>query len=166
MTRNRYFWLFLISAGIGTFPLFVRGQNEQLDGGTTDSSRKLVVENQRTGKSDRETRIYRVSAYCQNSCCCPGTADGITANGHRITKADYGRICAAPSSLPFGTVLHIKGLGRNVVVEDRGGAIKDAGAKVGGTVLQYPRLDILCKTHREAQEFGIKYLECKIIERD
>jgi 3D (Asp-Asp-Asp) domain-containing protein len=36
------------------------------------------------------------------------------------------------------------------------------GDTVAGKVLKYPRLDLLCKTHREAQEWGVKYLEVRI----
>ena len=142
MTTARYMAGLLLTAGmIALFPVLqTRGQNVN--------------------------RIYRVSAYCQNECCCQGSADGITSSGHRITKADYGRIVAAPRSIKFGTVLHIEGLGRDVVVEDRGGAIKDAGEKVGGTVLRYPRLDILCSSHNEAREFGVKLLTVTTHERE
>jgi 3D (Asp-Asp-Asp) domain-containing protein len=192
MTCFRYIaWLAFAAGMIAIFPVMkTRGNNEKgndnirnvyqagtmgtvkstdrvavgLVRGTSEQNRKTGVSTARASSLDGETRLYRVSAYCKNSCCCPGSADGITASGHRITNADYGRVVAAPKSIPFGTVLHIKGFGRDVVVEDRGSAIQDAGATVGGKLLREPRLDLLLKTHREAQEWGVKYLEVKVIQ--
>ena len=176
MTTARYMTVLLFTAGmIALFPaLQIRGNDNAQSDLAREGRNQLggVAEHkQGTAGTNRETRgntvrVFRCSAYCAGPCCCPGTADGITASGHRITKADYGRIVAAPRSIKFGTILHIEGLGRDVVVRDRGGAIKDAGEKVGGTVLRYPRLDILCSSHNEAREFGVKLLTVTVYERE
>jgi 3D (Asp-Asp-Asp) domain-containing protein len=131
--------------------------------GTSEQNRKTGVSTARASSLDGETRLYRVSAYCKNSCCCPGTADGITANGHRIVPSDYGRIVAAPKSIPFNATIEIPGTGR-VRALDRGGAIKAAGETYRGQTLKYDRLDILMKDHQTALAYGVKFLECKIIE--
>ena len=62
-----------------------------------------------------------------------------------MKSSDHLRICAAPKNFPFNTVINISG-GWNgtVVVKDRGGAIKGK------------RLDIFCKSHQEANQFGRK----------
>ena len=95
-----------------------------------------------------ETFVARVTAYCQNSCCCGNSADGITANGHVIRPGE--KFCAAPKSIPFGTMIEIPGYG-TVPVWDRGGAIKEG------------RLDVFFPTHRAAREWGVKNLQVKIV---
>ena len=87
---------------------------------------------------------WKLTAYCSCAKCC-GKSDGITASGHKLTAADHLKVCAAPSGFAFGTSIRITG-GWNgtVTVEDRGGAI------------QGKRLDIYCKTHQEALNFGVK----------
>ncbi len=87
-------------------------------------------------------RLYRVTAYCPNACCCSKQfADGYTASG----KPAVGLIVAAPSDTKFGTVLDIPGYGR-ATVQDRGGAITGN------------RLDILFATHQEALNWGVQEL--------
>ena len=87
---------------------------------------------------------WTLTAYCSCSQCC-GKSDGITASGYQLKSSDHLRICAAPKNIPFNTVINISG-GWNgtVVVKDRGGAIKGK------------RLDIFCKSHQEANQFGRK----------
>ena len=67
----------------------------------------------RTMRKVNTGEIYTIYAYCPCSQCC-GKETGITASG---TKATEGRTVAA--DLPFGTVVHIEGLGE-YIVEDRG----------------------------------------------
>jgi 3D (Asp-Asp-Asp) domain-containing protein len=88
------------------------------------------------------TKLMRVTAYCAGSCCCGKYADGITASG----KPAKGFLVAAPPDIPFGTLLSIEGYaeGLPVPVYDRGGAIKG------------DRLDVLCDTHQEALEWGVR----------
>lgn len=73
---------------------------------------------------------WKVTGYDVCVKCC-GSTRGMTASG---TTATVGRTCAAPKSIPFGTVLYIEGIGYRTV-EDRGGAIK--GNKI----------DVLCEDH-------------------
>jgi 3D (Asp-Asp-Asp) domain-containing protein len=164
MTRSPMFWLLLAAAGVASYPIFkVEAHNERtLQAADTQDDQHSA---KYAGRHET-TRVFRISAYCKNSCCCPGTADGITANGHRIVPSDYGRICAAPAKYAFGTTFEIPGTGR-VRVLDRGGAIKAAGDRVKAkdgkyVTLEHDRLDLLLKTHREAQEWGVKYLEVRI----
>ena len=87
---------------------------------------------------------WTLTAYCSCSQCC-GKSDGITASGYQLKSSDHLRICAAPKNIPFNTVINISGRWNGtVVVKDRGGAIKGK------------RLDIFCKSHQEANQFGRK----------
>jgi 3D (Asp-Asp-Asp) domain-containing protein len=161
MTRSPMFWLLLAAAGVASYPIFkVEAHNERtLQAADTQDDQHSA---KYAGRHET-TRVFRISAYCKNSCCCPGTADGITANGHRIVPSDYGRIVAAPKSIPFNATIEIPGTGR-VRALDRGGAIKAAGETYRGQTLKYDRLDILMKDHQTALAYGVKFLECKIIE--
>lgn len=47
----------------------------------------------------------------------------VTANGYRLAEKDEYKVVACPSTIKFGTHLHIDGIGE-VVCHDRGGAIK------------------------------------------
>jgi len=91
--------------------------------------------------------LYRVTAYCPCEKCCGKYADGITASGHRIQPGD--RFVAAPSEIPFRTLLAIPGYcrGHLVPVLDRGSAIKGN------------RLDVYFPTHQEALNWGVRYLK-------
>jgi 3D (Asp-Asp-Asp) domain-containing protein len=86
--------------------------------------------------------LYIVTAYCACKLCCGNEAKGITANGsfprQNIT-------CAAPRAIPFGTVLHIDGIGIRRV-EDRLKINYDS------------RIDIYFLRHRDAAKFGKKKL--------
>lgn len=90
--------------------------------------------------------LWRVTAYCPCQRCCggaKGSGNGITASGKSVT-ANGGKFCAAPRSIPFGTMLRIPGYhgGQAVPVLDRGGAIKGR------------RLDVFFLTHKEALAWG------------
>ena len=95
--------------------------------------------------AERELGLFRVSAYCPCSICCGPNAKGITASGKRAAVG----MCAADPSIPFGTRLHVDGLGV-VTVEDRGGKIRGK------------RLDIYCETHAAALRWGVRYLRIKV----
>ena len=87
---------------------------------------------------------YELTAYCHCSQCC-GKSDRITASGHRLNESDHLQVCAAPKNFPFGTIIHISGGWNGTVrVVDRGGAINGK------------RLDIYCRSHQEALQFGRK----------
>ena len=105
-------------------------------------------------------KVYRVSAYCPCEKCCGKFADGITASGHKIQPGD--RFCAAPRSVPFGTVYAIPNYGKAEVL-DRGGAIVAAGStrRSGNTafVTTHDRIDVFFPTHKQALQWGVQYLE-------
>ena len=95
-------------------------------------------------KYGKDDSGWKLTAYCSCVQCC-GKSDGITASGYHLTSSDHLKICAAPKNIPFHTVIHITGGWNGIVkVEDRGGAIKGK------------RLDIYCRTHQEALQFGVK----------
>jgi 3D (Asp-Asp-Asp) domain-containing protein len=94
-------------------------------------------------------KTFRVTAYCTCPLCCGKYSDGITASGHRIRPGD--KLVAAPKEYPFGTGMFIPGYSDTVViVEDRGGAIKGN------------KLDVLFPTHKEALEWGVRFVEVRI----
>ena len=87
---------------------------------------------------------WTLTAYCSCSKCC-GKSDGVTASGHKLSSADHLKVCAAPNTFNFGTMINVSGGWTGTVkVVDRGGAIKGK------------RLDIYCKTHNDALNFGKK----------
>ena len=107
-------------------------------------------------------KTMRVTAYCPCSKCCNSWATkGVNSKGQRITASGHvirpgDRFCAAPKSIPFGTMIDIPGYGR-VPVLDRGGAIKDgkidvffgdSGGKTG---------------HQLALEWGVRNVVVTII---
>ena len=87
---------------------------------------------------------WKLTAYCP--CArCNGNSNGTTASGYQLKSSDHLQICAAPRNIPFHTVIHISGGWNGTVrVEDRGGAIDGK------------RLDIFCRSHQEAMNFGVK----------
>lgn len=88
---------------------------------------------------------WTLSAYCSCAKCC-GKSDGVTASGYVVGPGDHLKVCAAPSSIPFGTTIRISGgWSGTVVCRDRGGSITGK------------RLDIFCKSHQDALNFGMKY---------
>lgn len=98
----------------------------------------------------KETFTARVTAYCQGPCCCGNSADGITANGHRIRPGE--KFVAADRRYAFGTMLAIPGYNesRPVPVWDRGGAIKGN------------KLDVYFDSHKEALKWGVRNLQVSI----
>jgi len=98
------------------------------------------------------THIFRVTAYCPCAKCCGKFADNVTASGYIIYDGD--RFIAAPPEYDFGTVMLIPGYNESkpVPVRDRGGVIKA------------DKLDVYFDTHQEALNWGVQYLEVKILE--
>ena len=90
----------------------------------------------------------KVTAYTVSYESC-GKIDGITASGKRVTDG----MIAAPSSVPFGTVISIDG--KDLVVEDRGGAIV---IQKDGTY----NIDYYVSTRKKAIEYGVKYTTIRI----
>jgi 3D (Asp-Asp-Asp) domain-containing protein len=92
----------------------------------------------------------RVTGYCPCSKCCGDSADGITANGHRIQPGDT--FVAADRRYSFGTEMVIPGYSSSQIVKvlDRGGAIRG------------DKLDAFFHTHQAALEWGVKYLDVQV----
>ncbi len=94
----------------------------------------------------------RVTAYCPCAICC-GRATGITASGLRVTA--YGAKFAATGAedfLPMGSLVAVAGYngGRPVPVIDR---MADTDE---------PRLDVYFRSHHQAQEWGVKWMQVTI----
>ncbi len=106
--------------------------------------RKIGQSSSGGGQGKKTESGWLLTAYCHCSKCC-GKSDRITASGYQLKDSDHLKICAAPSNFAFHTVINISGGWNGTVkVEDRGGAIKGK------------RLDIYCKSHQEALQFGKK----------
>ncbi len=97
-----------------------------------------------------QTVRMRVTAYCPCSKCCGESADGITANGHRIRSGDT--LAAADKKFSFGTEMIVPGYNNDNPIEvlDRGGAIRGN------------KLDVFFNSHRQALEWGVRYLDVKV----
>jgi 3D (Asp-Asp-Asp) domain-containing protein len=102
--------------------------------------------------SSDEWRIVkmRVTGYCPCPKCCGKSADGITANGHKIRPGDT--FVAADKRYSFGTEMVIEGYnnGQTIKVLDRGGAIRGN------------KLDAFFHTHQEALEWGVRHIDVKV----
>lgn len=124
------------------------GQGENI---TADRVGHSTYKNTRDNLEQSKILLMRVTAYCPCSKCCGEYADGITACGHKIRPRDA--FVAADEKFAFGSELIVPGYneGRPVRVLDRGGGIKG------------DRLDVFFHTHEEALQWGVKYLEVKII---
>nr|DAU75737.1 MAG TPA: lytic transglycosylase [Caudoviricetes sp.] len=86
---------------------------------------------------------FKCYAYCPCTSCCGKYASGITATG---TTATAGRTIAVdPSVIPLGSKVVING--QPYIAEDTGGGIK--GKKI----------DIFMDSHREALNFGVRWLD-------
>jgi len=92
----------------------------------------------------------RVTGYCPCAKCCGKFADGITACGHKIRPGDT--FVAADRRYSFGTEMVIEGYsnGETIKVLDRGGAIRGN------------KLDVFFHTHKEALQWGVKYINVKV----
>jgi len=124
------------------------GQGESLAADTVGHS---INKSTKDDSEQSKTLLMRVTAYCPCSKCCGEYADGITACGHKIRPRDA--FVAADEKFAFGSELIVPGYneGKPVKVLDRGGSIKGN------------RLDVFFHTHEEALQWGVKYLEVKII---
>jgi 3D (Asp-Asp-Asp) domain-containing protein len=89
----------------------------------------------------------RVTGYCSCPKCCGKFSDGRTASNHRINKGDV--FVAADKFYRFGTDMIIPGYNNAHPVQ-----VKDRGRVIKGN-----RLDLYFDTHRQAQKWGVKYLD-------
>ena len=94
---------------------------------------------------------WKITAYDACVKCC-GKTDGITASG-KIASAHRTVAC---NWLPFGTRVKIDG--KTYVVEDRG-----AKSLFGSKKNPIKHIDIFMRSHREAQLFGVKYLNVEVL---
>lgn len=78
-----------------------------------------------------------LTAFCAGHCCCPSSSHGLTASGMRPIA---GLTIAAPRSIPFGTRVHIEGIGWRTV-QDR-------------TARRIDGWDLYVTSHRAAKRFG------------
>ncbi|UCE99220.1 MAG: 3D domain-containing protein [Planctomycetota bacterium] len=91
-----------------------------------------------------------VTAYCPCRRCCGEYSNGKTACGYKINPGDS--FVAADSKYPFGTEMLIAGYnnGEPVKVLDRGGVIRGN------------KLDVFFNSHKQALQWGVRYLDVKI----
>lgn len=94
-----------------------------------------------------EPQTFEVTAYCPCRICCGKWSGGPTASG-KMPK--QGVTCAAPRRIPFGTRLHIEGVGVRVV-QDRLSRKFDH------------RIDVFFASHKEARKFGKRTLHVKAL---
>ena len=96
-----------------------------------------------------ESNDWILTAYCTCQWCC-NNSNGISASGKLLTEADEGKVCSAPTSYPFFSVLQISGEWEGIVtVVDRDCRRDDK------------RLDIFMSTHEKAVSFGFK-ADCSV----
>ena len=96
--------------------------------------------------------LWKVTSYCSCSICTGKYSDGVTASGKKVK---YGMV--ANNWLPFGTKVSIRGLGV-FKIEDRG------SEKYFGTKQERRKaIDIYLPSHKEAKEFGVKYLNVEVL---
>lgn len=95
----------------------------------------------------------RVTGYCSCPKCCGKFSDGKTASNRKIRQGDV--FVAADKQYRFGTEMIIPGYNRDgaVSVQDRGRVIKGN------------RLDLYFDTHRQAQKWGVQYLDVLVREK-
>ena len=99
-----------------------------------------------------KTVLVRVSAYDPCKRCTPGK--GITSTGG---SAWLDGAAADPKWLPYGTKITVPGYG-TTTVDDTGAAMKKRRWKDG-----IPRLDVRMTYHWQARQWGVQYLEVKIL---
>lgn len=102
---------------------------------------------ERTHKKKKVVRkkwaTYRITAYCP--CCdCSDKYGRMTSTG--VVPRQGRTIAVDPNVIPYGSVVHIKGLGE-FIAEDCGGAIK------GNSI------DIYFDVHSDTEKFGVQYRE-------
>jgi 3D (Asp-Asp-Asp) domain-containing protein len=106
------------------------------------------------GKNAIADDLWLVTGYCSCKICCGKNAKGITASGKAVKEG-----FVACNWLPFGTKVKIQG--KVYIVEDRG-SIKYFGTKKQ----KVKHIDIYFKTHQEAKQWGKKWLEVEILQKE
>ena len=110
-------------------------------------------------KLKSETMNILVSYYTNSIEDC-GKTDAISASGKNLNLSRGQTYVAAPTTIPFGTTINIKGIGL-CVVEDRGGAIKYT--YIDG--VKYMKIDVFVPgaTRQELLNKGIVKTKGRII---
>ena len=129
---------------------------------------KKVTNTKKTVKTVPVLATYKgnITAYGPDCAGCIG----ITASGYNVTKGniyyrdkDYGkiRIVAADKSLPFGTIIRIKGLNnfKNPIIA----IVLDRGSAIGFNKKVY--FDLLYKSEKETDTFGKRKATFEILRR-
>lgn len=91
-----------------------------------------------------------ITAYCICVLCCGKHSTGLAANNKPPIA---GITCAGPRSLPLGTVIHIKDIGKRTIT-DR------TAKKYDG------RIDLFMSSHSKAKAFGIRTNKVTILRLD
>lgn len=88
---------------------------------------------------------FKVTYYCGGACCNGEKYAGWSASNKRLEIG----MCAADSSIPFGTELYLNtdGIMECYTVEDRGSGIKGS------------HIDIYVPDHNTAKQLGVVYTE-------
>ncbi len=106
-------------------------------------------------KAPSKPRVLRVkvTAYCPCVVCC-GDGDGVTASGRKVGE-NGGRFVATAGAVPMGSRVIVPGYsgGAAVPVWDR------MGPGASG------RLDVFFPTHRQARQWGVRYLDVVVCPR-
>ena len=131
-------------------PVAEGGTNPAVSSMPDKAAEKPDSETSREQSGQWHTVRMRVTGYCPCSKCCGKYADGITACGHKIRPGDT--FVAADRRYSFGTEMVIEGYnnGQPIKVLDRGGAIRGN------------KLDVFFHTHKEALQWGVKYIDVKV----
>ncbi|MCE5186103.1 MAG: 3D domain-containing protein [Planctomycetaceae bacterium] len=108
-----------------------------------DPSPAIAVE---PAKEQWQKVSMRVTGYCACAKCC-GKTDGITACNHHIQKGDV--LIAADKHYAFGTEMIVPGYNN-----DKPAKVMDRGGAITGN-----RLDLFFHSHKEAQKWGVQYLD-------
>ena len=95
----------------------------------------------------------RVTGYCSCPKCCGKFSDGKTASNRKIRQGDV--FVAADKQYRFGTEMIIPGYNGDGVV-----SVQDRGRVIKGN-----RLDLYFDTHRQAQKWGVQYLDVLVREK-
>ena len=113
------------------------------------------LEQQKIEESKRQYWKFEVSYYCG---CYECTQNGnlLTASGE---YAQEGITIALPQDIPFGSQVHIEGVG-DYIVQDRGGFIEYTYDDEGNLVM---RVDIFVMDHNRALEYGRYYAEGYVV---
>jgi len=76
----------------------------------------------------------------------------VTATGMQVSRST---VAVDPRKIPYGTKLKIEGFDRTFIAADTGGALRSYKGYA---------IDIVKPTYNQAIDFGVQYLEVKIIE--